>query len=226
MWCSSILAIERTLLELFFFRLFGMTRKHAIIILFTILIFCTCGRIATILSKTIVPDTNDEGLFKCGYLVDINLLNNVEVVFVWINAGGTCFLHFLCNILTLISIARRKIYLSTGKLTCWNAWCTQIRIHRDYFIPPTVILLSQLAPMLFFEVGRQHACLEPKLNIWSHMHLFASFMNYVPQSTTFLIFVYSSKPYMKEFYSNTFVGKWIVKFKEKFTRHSENSASV
>jgi len=226
MWCSAILAIEHALLELFFFQLLGRTRKHAVIVLLLILIFCTCGRISTILRKTIVSDPNDPGLFKCASLADIKLLSDVELIFVWINSGGTCFLHFSANILTLISIARRKIYLSTHKLTLCNTWCTQILQHRDYFIPPTVILLTQLGPILFFEIGSRYACIEPKLDVWSHIHLFASFLNYIPQTITFLIFIYPSKIRMKEFHSSTFVGKWIFKLKQKFTCHTMNSTSL
>lgn len=222
MWYSSILAVERTLLELFFFKLFGITRKHAFIILLLVLIFCTSGRISTMLSVRIVSDPKNPDLFICASVADIKLLSTVELIFVWINAGGTCFLHFLANILALISIAQRKLYLSRNKLTLWKSWCTQISQHRDYFIPPTVILFSQLGNLLYFEIGTRYACIEPKFDVWSHIHLFVSFLNFVPQTITFLIFIYPSKTYMKEFYSNTIVGKWLLKLKEKCTCHTVN----
>jgi len=71
-------------------------------------------------------------------------------------------MHFLANILTLISIARRKVSLSENQLTWRQAWFKQLSAHRDYFIPPTIILFSQLGPILFFEVGQRYGCLEAR----------------------------------------------------------------
>ncbi|CAF0828885.1 unnamed protein product [Didymodactylos carnosus] len=219
-WFSSILALERTLIELFFFKLFGLTRKHALIIVLLILIFCVCGRIPTMLTKVIARDPDDyhHHSFICTWKADTNLYSKLELIYQWINTGGTCFLHFLANILTLISIARRKVYLSrnhTYEITYWRAWCIQLSKHRDYFIPPTVILLSQLGPILFFQIGERQECLEPKPGLWAHLHLSVSFLQWIPHTVIFLIFIYPSEIYMKEFYSNTYAGKWLLTIKEK-----------
>jgi hypothetical protein len=215
-WFSSVLAVERTLLDLYFYKLFGMSKKHAIVIILLILVFCTCGRIPPILMLRITSTNNDNGhqSFHCTWPpFKGNPLYDAEVAFIWISSGSTCFMCFLANILTLISIARRKVYLSDNRLTLWQAWCKQLKEHRDYFIPPTVILFSQLGLIIFFEVGKRYSCLESKLDIWAHIHLLVSFLNYLPQTLTFLLFIYPSKKYMKEFYSNTIAGKWCLKFK-------------
>ncbi len=231
LWFSSMLAVERTLLELFFFKLFGMGRKHAIIIVLFIFIFCTCARIPTILMRIIVPDPNAKNehhpSFICTSPADTHLNSKIEMIFVWLNSGGTCFLHFLSNVLVIISIARRKIYLSRSELTWWCAFYTQLSQHLEYFIPPTVILCSQLAPILYFEIGTRYAlCLEPKPDKYAHIHLLVSFVNYIPATVTFLIFIYPSKSYMKEFYSNTSVGKWIWKVKESYKHQTVQSTKL
>lgn len=134
MWFSSILAVERTLLELFFYKLFGTGRKHALVIILLVLICCTCGRIAPILLLRITSTRDNTGhqSFHCTWLpFEGNVLYDVEVAFMSINSGGTCFLHFLANILTLTSIARRKVYLSENRLPLWQAWRKQLKAHRD-----------------------------------------------------------------------------------------------
>jgi hypothetical protein len=145
------------------------------------------------------------------------LLTRLEQIQAWINMLGPCFVHFLSNIFTCISIARRKVYLSdssNNRLTFWQAWSRQISLHRDYFVCPLIIILCQLPHLIFFAITETlHPCLQPKLSIYSHLHIASALLINLPQILTFFIFIYPSKYYMNEFYSSTLVGRSIQKLK-------------
>ncbi|CAF3497409.1 unnamed protein product [Rotaria sp. Silwood2] len=135
-----------------------------------------------------------------------------EAFVAWFNPVGSSFLHFIANILVLISITRRKVFLSQGRqsqLTMSHSLYQQIVNHSEYFLPPFVILLCQLTNLIAFQVALKLGCVEAKFGTWTHVHLLCSFIIYVPQSLTFVLFVYPSKNYMKIFWKESIVGHWI-----------------
>ncbi|CAF1437536.1 unnamed protein product [Rotaria sordida] len=216
LWTSASFAFERTLMELFFFKLFGTTRKHALVMSFIFFIFIPLCRIPTILGKKVLPDPTNISLFICTYRMS-SLLLRFEQIQAWINMLGPCFVHFVSNILTCISTARRKVYLSNSsnnRLSCWHAWLHQISLHCDYFVCPLVIILCQLPHLIFFAITNTlHPCLEPKLSAYSHLHILSGLLITVPQTLTFFIFIYPSKSYMGEFYSSSPIGRFLQKLK-------------
>ncbi|CAF2772130.1 unnamed protein product [Rotaria sp. Silwood2] len=217
LWISAVLAFERTLIELFLFRLFGTTKIHAIIVSLAFFIFIPFCRIPTILGKKVLPDPDDSSLFICTFRMS-SLLERLEQIQAWINMLGPCIVHFLSNILTCISIVRRKVSLShyaSNHLTYRQAWLQQISLHRDYFICPLVIILCQLPHLIFFAITNTvFPCLEAKLGVYSHLHILSALLINIPQILTFIIFIYPSKFYMREFYSSAIIGYVVKKLKQ------------
>ncbi|CAF4683597.1 unnamed protein product [Rotaria sp. Silwood1] len=162
----------------------------------TFFIFIPFCRIPTILGKKVLSDPADSSLFICTFRMS-SLLERLEQIQAWINMLGPCIVHFLSNILTCISIVRRKVSLShyaNSHLTYRQAWLQQISLHRDYFISPLVILLCQLPHLIFFAITNTiFPCLEVKLGVYSHLHILSALLINIPQILTFIIFIYPSK---------------------------------
>ncbi|CAF3860388.1 unnamed protein product [Rotaria sp. Silwood1] len=122
-----------------------------------------------------------------------------------IHLAGPCLLHLISIVLTLTSIVRRKVYLSSNNLSYFRAWLDQIGLHRDYFIPPILILLCFLPHLIFFNI-LTNVCYEPKLSLYSHLHIFFNLITFVPQALTFFIYIYPSTSFLTEFYRSTVCG--------------------
>jgi hypothetical protein len=134
-------------------------------------------------------------------LVD-EIVNSMYIHFVipWV-------LHILSIISVLTHIIRRKIIFTDAERHDWGKIvCQQLKKHKDFFIPPIIILTCTLPHVLLTNLSRsitQHRC---NMNTYLRLHIALDFLYYSPQTIGFFIYIYPSNVYM-----NQFCGMWTVR---------------
>ncbi|CAF1048248.1 unnamed protein product [Didymodactylos carnosus] len=203
LWTSSFIAVERLLIECFNYSLYR-TRKYSFIfsmILFN-LIFLT--HITEFKRRKLKPDPISPNIYRCTYdhfewsdetwdIIDrIGRREHLHI-------GVPCFLHLISTISILIHIVKHKIYINEAENQFCQVLLIQVKKHKDFFIPPILIILCSL-PRLLFELITPRDCLESNMKFKLRMCIVFRYIYYLPQTIPFFIYVYPSSVYMNQFH--------------------------
>lgn len=154
-WISATLAFERMLMQFFFYKLYGKTSKHVLIISLCILF-----------------------LVLISYLLSIRYPSIALIFFFFHLITPTC-IHLLSFILTFISIIQRKCYLSEQSINC-TRFFQILASHSGFYVAPTCTMICLVAAILSL-----HYCFLLVFNTVFFFPQMISFVIYVlPSKTT------------------------------------------
>ncbi|CAF1210223.1 unnamed protein product [Rotaria sp. Silwood1] len=204
LWTGAFVSIERVLIQLFKYSLYR-SRKNAIIISVSLILLTTAANITTFIGwkSAVHPIVLNMRLCKFRQfplhwkLVD-EIVNSMYIHFVtpWI-------LHVLSIACVLIDIIRHKIALTDADRCNWNTiMCQQLKKHKDFFIPPILILTCTLPHVLltnFSDSITQHDCSKSNMNAYLRLHIALDFLSYLLQTIGFFTYIYPSNVYMNRF---------------------------
>ena len=204
LWTSSFLAVERTLIECFnsHYSLYR-TRRYSIIASILLLIVLSLINVSTILGRKIVPNPMNEMYYIC--VLGNQLSFNWEIIDKTLNSrylhyGIPCLLHLLSSLLVLQHIARRKIYISCLTRSRWPfVFLQQVRSHKDFFIPPILILVCATPHTLLLQL-KSDQCVQNSMKFYLRFHLLLDMIIYLPQIITFFVYIYPSRIYRTQFH--------------------------
>jgi hypothetical protein len=153
-WISAILAFERMLMQLFFFKLYGMSSQHAIIISILIFLFVTISYISSII---------------CSQISSI-------IFFSHLIAPG--IIHIISFLITLVSIIQRKCYLSEYRIN-FTPLIDILSNQTGFYVAPLCIMIC-----LIISIVSIQRCLLVVFNIFFFLPQMISFVIYVLPSET------------------------------------------
>jgi hypothetical protein len=116
LWISAILAFERMLMQLFFFKLYGMTSQHAIIISILIFLFVT---ISYVLSM---------------------IFSRISLIIFFFHLITPGIIHIISFFVTFTSIIQRKCYLSEYPMN-FSSFIQILSNQGGFLIAPLCIIL-------------------------------------------------------------------------------------
>ena len=118
----------------------------------------------------------------------------------YLHYGACWLLHLLSALLILYHITRHKIYLSCLTKASWpSVFLQQVRNHKDFLIPPLLILICTTPHMVLLQL-KLDQCVEREMKFYLRFHLLLDLFIYLPQILTFFIYIYPSKVYRIQFY--------------------------
>ncbi|CAF1145680.1 unnamed protein product [Adineta steineri] len=117
---------------------------------------------------------------------------------------GPCLIHFLCAIWVLFRIVKHKIYLNyhirTTPTQWLSIWKQQIYNHKDFFIPPLLIIICIMPHVIIFHL--LITCSDTLFRM--RLNIILNFLVHIPEIFTFFIYVYPSKIYWEQFLQTKF----------------------
>ncbi|CAF1629507.1 unnamed protein product [Didymodactylos carnosus] len=199
LWISSFIAVERTLVECFNLN-FYRTRKQSFIVSIILLILLTATHVHKIIARKMIPDPTLPTSYYCtfqfshAWAIYDRTLNHLHLLL-------PCLLHFLATICVLTSIAKRKIFISESRESFWKMWFQQLGKHKDFLIPPFVIILCTMPHVVFIDI-KYYDCVESFEKFYLRFHIATELLFYIPQILTFFIYVYPSMIYKNEYFQS------------------------
>jgi hypothetical protein len=204
LWIGAFVSIERVLIQCFKYSLYR-SRKYAVIISVLLILLTAAANITTFIGwkssvHPIIPSMRLCAFrqFPANWKLIDAIVNSMYIHFVtpWI-------LHILSIICVLIHIVRRKVIFTGAKRCDWSKiMCQQLKKHKDFFIPPIIIITCTLPHVLLINLssfGIQRPCLKLNMNAYLRLHLALDFLYYSPQTIGFFTYIYPSKVYMNQF---------------------------
>ncbi len=197
LWLSACVAIERILIESAVLQLFG-SRQHSFIVSIFLFIIVNSSHIYRIFYRHIITHPLIKNLKLCQFTPSpsIKILDNVVEM---LHLLGPCLVHFLCALWVLFRIIKHKIDLNydiqTTPSQWWSTWKQQIRNHRDFFIPPLLIIICILPHVITFHL--LITCSDTLFGM--RLNVIINFLVHIPEIFTFFIYIYPSKIYWEQF---------------------------
>jgi hypothetical protein len=204
LWTSSFLAIERTLIECFNSR-FSLyrTRRYSILASILLLIVLSLINVSTVLGRNSALNPVNREYYICIFgsqpspawkMVD-KILNST-----YLHYGVPWLLHLLSTVLILHHIARHKMYVSCLTKSQWSSiFLQQVRNHKDFLIPPILMLLCTTPHILLLEL-KLDQCVQRDMKFYLKFHLVLDIFIYLPQIVPFFIYIYPSRVYRTQYY--------------------------
>ena len=121
----------------------------------------------------------------------------LDIAFSYIHIVVPLMVHLICSIHVLSTIARRKIFIRGTKQKFCYVWFEQLYIHRDFFIPPTSIILCILPHGILGHLLK--TCIPYSDKFRLRIHIIFIILLFVPQMLSFMLYVYPNERYWKEF---------------------------
>ncbi|CAF1233645.1 unnamed protein product [Rotaria sordida] len=205
LWLSACVAIERVLIESGVLQMFS-SRQHSFIVSIFVFIIVNISHIYRIFNRHTAIHPLLKSLELCEFTpsLSIQILDNVVEM---LHLLGPCLVHLLCTLWVLFRIIKHKIDLQYDTQTTrsnhrWSTWKQQIHNHRDFFIPPLLIIICILPHVIIFHILRK--C--PNTLIRMRLNVILNFLVHIPEIFTFFIYIYPSKLYWEQFLQ-TKIGK-------------------
>jgi hypothetical protein len=226
LWLSAFIAVERLLIQLFHYSHYR-TRKYAIMFLIILFIFLSSASVITALGRTV----GKSPIFSTTYYVcsfnrfpneNWKIANKV-ISSSYVHVITPLALSSLSIVLTITHIIRHKITLTDLERNSWLSLIKQqILKHRDFFIPPLVIIICTLPERLLINIADGY-CIEKSMHkFYLRLHIAFDFLLYMPLVLPFFIYIYPSNVYMNQF-RKTEIVKWIkLKICSRCCRTSSN----
>jgi hypothetical protein len=203
LWTSSFLAVERMLIECFNFRYsLYRTRRYSIVSSVFLLLVLSLINVSRILGSQTVANPVDGNYHVCVF--------GNHPSFAWkmadqishhayLHYGVPLLLHLSSTILLLRHIAAHKIYVSCLTKSHWPIICLQqVRSHKEFFIPPLLIILCTIPRFLVQELLEQ--CAQSSMKFYWKFHILLAMFNYASQIVTCFIYIYPSRIYRRQYY--------------------------
>jgi hypothetical protein len=201
LWVGAFVSIERVLIQCYKYS-FYRSRKYAVIISALLILLTAAANITAFIGWKSAVHPVIPNMRLCRFrqfpphlkLVD-EIVNSMYIHFVipWI-------LHVLSIVCVLINIIRRKIIFTDAKRCDWSKiMCQQLKNHKDFFIPPIIILTCTLPHVLLTNLSSsitQHPCLKSNMNAHLRLHIVFDFLYYSLQTIGFFTYIYPSNVYM------------------------------
>jgi hypothetical protein len=149
LWISAVLAFERMLMQIFFFKLYGMTCQHAIII--SVLVYL-CVTVSYILSL---------------------LFSQISFIIFFFHLIGPGVIHTISFVITCASIIQRKCYLSdnTFNFASLMKICSDFR---GYIVAPLCFIICLTVSIISIRL-----CLLVLFNVVFFLPHMFTFMIYI-----------------------------------------------
>ena len=212
--CTVAVAIERVLIESFDFAIHG-SRVRSVLVSLGIIVYACGSNIDEIFLRRLTKDL--EGKHICIYDFDqYPTWRRIDIIFSYAHVIIPCFVHLICAICILTTIARRKIFIGTTNKSLVRVWMHQLNFHRDLLIPPVAVILCILPHGILGHLLQ--TCIpysdKPKLRL----HIAFVLLLYVPQMLSFMLYVYPKNVYMGEF-RQTFIYRIFCRCAAKKPKH-------
>jgi hypothetical protein len=154
LWLSACVAVERILIESDVIQLFG-SRQHSFIVCIFVFITVSLSRIYGIFYRHMNTHPLLKNLKLCEFTPSssVKILDNVVEM---LHLLGPCLVHFFSTLWVLFRIIKHKIDFSDDIQTTpsqwWSTWKQQICNHKDFFIPPLLIIICILPHVIIFHL--------------------------------------------------------------------------
>lgn len=197
-WLSVGIAVERVLIECFNMNLYE-TRRHAIFVSIVALVYSSASNLPAIFAREFLPDPL--GQVTCVYDYQSHRAwSLVDTAFSYVNLIVPCTAHLVCTVCILTTIARRKILIcknSQPKQRLYRVWLQQLYIHQDFLVPPFFLIVCLLPNAIH---GHLVVTCVPYFNLEQlRVHIAFIFLLNIPSAFVFIVYIYPSQLYTKEF---------------------------
>ncbi|UJR19858.1 hypothetical protein I4U23_022991 [Adineta vaga] len=204
LWLNGLIGFHRSLqsFELNHYLHRIRTKSNAIKqIIFTILIVILM-HIHELVCRVTLPDPVAPGKFVCQikYPSDLLILNQI---FTFIHLFIPFSLHIISTCLIIASISHRKAILH--HTTYYKQWMKQFQTHYHLFFAPLIAMLCTLPQLI---LSLKFSCVDISLKWLLRLNTSANLILYIPQSITFLLFIYRSEVYFNIFKTQSIFGKY------------------
>jgi hypothetical protein len=227
LWLSAFIAVERVLIQFEYLSIYR-TRKYSLMVLIILFIFRITASVISALGRGVGKSPILTTSYVClfNYFPNNNLSTVYKVVCsVYLDTVIPLFLIFLSVVLTLAHIIRRKIILIGLEEISWQLLIKQqISRHKDFFIPPLVIIICTLPDKTLISIADSYCIEKGMQKFYLRLHIALDLILHSPLIFTFFIYIYPSNVYRKLFQQIEII-KWI-KIKQIFNRFSRNSNIV
>ena len=197
LWSAAFVSVERVLIQCFHFNIYR-SRRFSIITSLLLVVLAMAASMTWFIGPQTVPHPIVPTIYLCEFrqlqsnwkLVDEIITSiYIHVVIPW-------FLHILSILCTLGHIIRHKIILRGAERTEWTRimW-QQLKKHKDFFIPPIVIIICTMPHEILASGYTTQPCVESNTSFYLRLHITFDFLHLLPQTLGFFIYIYSSKVY-------------------------------
>ncbi|CAF1469738.1 unnamed protein product [Adineta ricciae] len=201
LWLSAFVALEHALIVYFDCRLYGTQRRSIII---SILGFCM-----TI--STGIPMIINQCKWNTKYRTLSKRITSGFFYTVAVLAGVT---YFVAILIVLINFALRVYHINNQSIPRTKIFFILIQRHLFIFIPPIVYGLCVIPyPIWFPFKGRTQAYFHCGISTVEYVFkIIVQALPDIPPVITWLIFVYPSNVYMTDFYTETWIGRKLLRY--------------
>lgn len=197
-WLSVGISIEKVLIECFNFNVSG-SRLRAIISSIGFFILAAITNLANIFVRHYTIDPSGYPICIYDYLSNPTW-DRFNKVFCYIHIIVPITIHLICSICILTTIARRKILIQTinrSSQSLCHVWIRQLYDHRDFFIPPLCMILFVFPNSIYGNL--LNICIPYSDVVKLRLHIAFVFLLHGPIVFTFIIYIYPSEVYLREF---------------------------
>ena len=197
LWSAAFVSVERILIQCFHFSIYR-SRRCAVITSLILIVLTMSASITWFIGPQTVPHPIAPTIYLCEFR---QLQSNWELVdeiitSIYIHVVIPWFLHALSILFTLNHIIRHKIILRDAERTEWTRimW-QQLKKHKDFFIPPIVIIICTMPHEILASGYTTQPCVESKLSFYLRLHIAFDFLHFLPHTLGFFIYIYPSNVY-------------------------------
>ena len=212
LWMSAFIAVERVFIQFNYYSIYR-TRKYSVIILIILFLIVSSGSGLYAVGRTIEKSpVQSTTLYACTFQHFPN--ENVKIAYkvmgsIYPQVVIPLLLSFLSIVLTLTHIIRHKITLNALQLNSWQSLIMQqILKHKDFFIPPLVIIICTLPEKILANACGTYCVEKTMQRFYMRLHIAFDFLLCMPLVLTFFIYIYPSNVYMNLFHEIEIV-EWI-----------------
>ncbi|CAF1550845.1 unnamed protein product [Adineta ricciae] len=203
LWLNGLIAFHRSLqsFELNHYLHRICTKSNAIKQIVFIIVIVILMHIHELICRVTLSDPVAPGKFVCQikYSSDLLILNQI---FTFLHLFIPFSLHIISTCLIIASISHRRAILH--QTTYYNQWIKQFQTHYHLFLAPLIAMLCTLPQLI---LSLKFSCVDISLKWLLRLNTSANLILYIPQSITFLLFIYRSEVYFNIFKTQSIFGK-------------------
>ncbi|CAF4152328.1 unnamed protein product [Rotaria sp. Silwood2] len=207
LWMNGFIAIQRSLQSFEANHLINKirSRSFAITNIFIVIISIFSMHIHELIYRVSVSDPLLKGNYICQIKYPSSLLI-MNTIFSFVHLFVPLSLNIFANCLVLTLISRRRATLH--QTSHWNQWMRHFHRHRHLFLAPTLAMICILPQLT---VTTLFSCVDASLKWLLRLNTAVNLIIYIPQASTFLLFILPSESYFRSFKTQSHLGKLIVR---------------